>query len=87
MRVSVGRGGVCTAFSIACPILYRKNTKCYDMTSTTHFLVPFGLIFQIFFFKFFLIFFPTPDNFLIAWDPPYGEKFECFLNVFFDSSN
>ena len=52
--------------------------KCYDKTSTTHFLVPFGPIFKIFFWNFFLTFFSTLGNFLTKSDPPYGENFEKF---------
>ena len=38
----------------------QENTKCDDMTSTTHFPVPFGPIFQILFLEVFLFpFFST----------------------------
>ena len=42
-------------YIVECPIFKRKNTKCDDMTSTTDFLVPFGPIFQIYFFFKFLV--------------------------------
>ena len=56
-----------------CTVEYPYNTKCDDKTSTTHFLVPFGPIFQIFFLWFFLPFLSMSGNFLTIRNPHYGE--------------
>ena len=52
-----------------------ESTNWDVKTSTTHFPVPFGPIFKIFFLKIFLTFFSTAGNFLTVRDPPYGENF------------
>ena len=66
-----------------------ESTTCDETTSTTHFPVPFGPIFRIFFLKFFFtFFFFALGYFLTVRDPPYGEKFKkIFPNVVFDSLN
>ena len=49
-------------------------------TSTTHFPVPFGTIFQIFWLKFLLTFFSI-RNFLTVRAPPYGEKLKKIFPI------
>jgi hypothetical protein len=63
-----------------------ESTTCDETTSTTHFPVPFGPIFQIFFLKISLTFFSAPVNFLTKGSS-YGEKNENISYVIFYSSN
>ena len=60
-----------------------ESTTWDVKTSTTHFPVPFGPIFQIFFFEIFFDLFFTAGNFLTVRDPPYGEKLEIFSECCF----
>ena len=52
-----------------------ESTTCDETTSTIHFPVLFGPIYQIFFLKN-VDLFSTPVNFLTVREPPYGERTE-----------
>ena len=60
-----------------------ESTTCDVETTTAHFPVPFGPIFQIFVLKFFSTFFSRSGNFLTVRDPPLWWKIWIFFLVQF----
>ena len=59
-------------FELICAVYLEYIVQC---PYNTHFLVPFGPIFQIFL-TFCSTFFSMSGNFFTVREPPYGEKFE-----------